>query len=97
MGRLILLLLITALACKRLIGRWPWEMWMQSERAQAELQARALLKVDRQAGREAIADAHRKLLAQVHPDRGGTAEQVHAANRARDMLLARIDRTDGKP
>ncbi len=35
-------------------------------------------------------EAHRRLLAMVHPDRGGTNEQVHEANAARDVLLAEL-------
>ena len=30
----------------------------------------------------------------VHPDRGGTAEQVHEANAARDLLLDELPRQD---
>lgn len=92
MGRLIFYAVLACLACKALSGQWPWELWVNSERSQKEAQARALLGVDRSASREAIAEAHRRLIARVHPDRGGTAEQVHAANAARDLLLARLDR-----
>ncbi|MDE2437190.1 MAG: J domain-containing protein [Sphingomonadales bacterium] len=92
MGRLITLVLLVTLACKAFTGRWPWELWVLSERSQGEAQARALLGVGRDATREEIADAHRRLLARVHPDRGGTNDQVHAATRARDLLLARVER-----
>ena len=37
-----------------------------------------------------IIDAHRRLITRVHPDKGGTSEQVHDANAARDLLLAQI-------
>ena len=30
---------------------------------------------------------YRRLIAIVHPDRGGTNDQVHEANAARDILL----------
>ena len=30
---------------------------------------------------------HKRLIAMVHPDRGGTDGQVHEANAARDLLL----------
>ena len=92
MAKLFTLLLLASLACRWLSGHWPWELWVQSERSQQEAQARALLGVDRSANRAAINEAHRRLIARVHPDRGGTAEQVHAANAARDLLLARIER-----
>lgn len=92
MGRILLLAALAVLACRIFTGKWPWQLWRESERAQKEAQARALLGVERTASREAIIDAHRRLIARVHPDRGGTNEQVHAANTARDLLLDRIDR-----
>lgn len=93
MGKLVALLIVAAFLTRMATGRWPWELWRDSERAQDEAQARALLGIGRNAGRDEIVDAHRRLLTRVHPDRGGTSEQVHAAARARDLLLARIDRT----
>ncbi len=92
MGRILLLAALACLACRVLTGKWPWQLWRESERSQKEAQARALLGVERTASREAILDAHRRLIARVHPDRGGTNEQVHAANAARDLLLDRIER-----
>ncbi len=92
MGRLLLIAALAVLACRIFTGKWPWQLWRESERAQKEAQARALLGVERTASREAIIDAHRRLITRVHPDRGGTNEQVHAANAARDLLLDRIDR-----
>ncbi|MEP7223285.1 MAG: molecular chaperone DnaJ [Novosphingobium sp.] len=94
MTKFIVLLLIVSFACKQLAGRWPWQLWAASERSQAEAQARSLLEVDRGASSQAITDAHRRLIARVHPDRGGSSEQVHAANAARDLLLARAARLD---
>lgn len=96
MAKLIVLILLASLACRVLAGRWPWELWAISERSQAEARARALLGVDRSARREAIIEAHRRLLARVHPDRGGSNESVHAANSARDLLLARLERNDAE-
>ncbi len=92
MGRLVLYAVLAMIACKALTGKWPWELWANSERSQKEAQARALLGLDRSASRDAIVEAHRRLISRVHPDRGGTSEQVHAANAARDLLLARLDR-----
>lgn len=92
MFKLVLLALLASLACRALTRRWPWELWRDSERSQAEAQARGLLGVGRGASREAVTEAHRTLIARVHPDRGGTSEQVHAANHARDVLLARLAR-----
>jgi curved DNA-binding protein CbpA len=56
----------------------------------AETRARNLLGVGPDAPREQIIEAHRRLLALVHPDRGGSNEAVHEANAARDLLLARL-------
>jgi hypothetical protein len=92
MGRIVLFAILACLACKALSGRWPWDLWRASERSQAEAQARALLGVGRGAARDEVIEAHRRLLGRVHPDRGGSSEQVHAANAARDLLLARITR-----
>lgn len=92
MGRILLLAALACLACRVLTGKWPWQLWRDSERSQKEAQARALLGVERTASREAILDAHRRLIGRVHPDRGGTNEQVHAANAARDLLLDRLER-----
>lgn len=96
MSKLILLALLGCLAYRMVTARWPWELWRISERSQAEAKARTLLGVDRQASRSAIVDAHRRLLARVHPDRGGSTEQVHAANAARDLLLARLERNEAE-
>lgn len=52
-------------------------------------QARALLGVDDNADEAAIRAAHRKLVAEVHPDRGGSAELTRRVNAARDTLLPR--------
>ena len=86
-------LLLAALAClaiKMLSGRWPWELIGPSAKEAAEKRARNLLGLSSSAGYDEIIDAHRRLLVQVHPDRGGTADAVHEANAARDLLLARI-------
>jgi hypothetical protein len=87
------ILWLAFLACvvwKLVVGRWPW----QSRKARADAfpraQARALLGVGEGASRQDILDAHRRLLTRVHPDRGGSNEQVHEANAARDVLLAEL-------
>lgn len=49
--------------------------------------ARRLLGVDRTADATTIRAAHRRLIADAHPDRGGTAEEARALNAARDLLL----------
>jgi ABC-type molybdate transport system substrate-binding protein len=54
--------------------------------------ARALLEVSPDADAEAIRAAHRRLIAQVHPDAGGSAELARQVNAARDILLSELNR-----
>lgn len=90
MTKLILILALAVVAFRLLAARWPWEPRRGSKRSEARAQARALLGVPGTASREEIIDAHRRLVAQVHPDKGGTNELVHEANSARDLLLAEL-------
>lgn len=72
-------------------GRWPWEARLAgTTRQQALFKARKLLGVGEGASHGEIVEAHRRRLALVHPDRGGSAAQVHEANAARDLLLAEL-------
>jgi len=90
MGKIVSLLIIASLGCKLLFGRWPWQMLALPEASRSMSQARALLGVSSGASRTDIIEAHKRLLVQVHPDRGGSAALVHEANAARDLLLARM-------
>ena len=90
MMKLIELALLACVAVRLLSGRWPWELLRDNDRSFAEQRARNLLGLERAASREDIIDAHRRLIARVHPDRGGTSDAVHEANAARDLLLGRI-------
>ena len=49
--------------------------------------ARFLLGVSRFDDAERIRERHRALIAQDHPDTGGSAERAAALNKARDLLL----------
>ena len=82
----ILLIAIGCFGWRLFTGRWPWEPKVTT-RAQAIFRARKLLGVPAAASREEILTAHRRLVAMVHPDRGGSNGQVHEANAARDLLL----------
>lgn len=91
MSRLLFFAVLTVIACKMLTGRWPWELLQaKSTRSQALSRARKLLAVRTDASRMEIVEAHRRLVAIVHPDRGGTNDQVYEANAARDLLLAQL-------
>lgn len=92
MSKLIFLLVLGSIVWRMFTGRWPWKSRLPSRNSArfAEAQARALLGVEPSAGRIEIVDAHRRRIALVHPDRGGSNEQVHEANAARDLLLAAL-------
>lgn len=90
MIKLLTLVALASIACKLLAGRWPWELLAADPRDRNEKKARNLLGLKAEATYEEVIDAHRRLIQQVHPDRGGTNEAVHEANAARDVLLARL-------
>ncbi|WP_404482723.1 J domain-containing protein [Novosphingobium sp. BL-52-GroH] len=94
---MIKLLWLVALGCivwRMVKGRWPWQPKLPSQGKAVPsfeaARARALLGVETGASRREIVDAHRRRLAAVHPDRGGSNEQVHEANAARDVLLSEL-------
>ena len=90
--KFLLFVIFLSLASKALLGRWPWQWSWPSSRPGKLEQARILLGVSAKAGREEILEAHRRLVVQVHPDRGGTNDLVHEANEARDVLLQEASR-----
>ena len=53
--------------------------------------ARRLLGVGPNASLAEIRAAHRRLIARVHPDVGGSAELAHRVNLARDTLVAELN------
>lgn len=91
MSKLIILAIVAILAYRWISGRWPWEKKI-STREQALFQARKLLGVSASANRSEINAAHKRLMTMVHPDRGGSNQQVHEANAARDLLLDELPR-----
>lgn len=91
MLRLLIIAVVLSILCRWVFGRWPWDyLASKPARSQDVLQARRLLGVSPEATREEIVEAHRQLVRQVHPDRGGTTAQVHEANAARDTLIDRL-------
>jgi hypothetical protein len=90
MGKLIALLVIASMGCKLLFGRWPWQMLALAQATPDMVKARTLLGVSPSATRAEVIEAHKRLLVQVHPDRGGSEALVYEANEARDLLLARM-------
>ena len=96
--RLAELAFLACLAVRFATGEWPWQRWPQlfawlspADPAAARVrQARTLLGLGEGASRADIIDAHRRLITQVHPDRGGSSAAVIEANAARDLLLERL-------
>ena len=88
MIKIALILAILCVLFRWAFGKWPWEGIMnRPTRSQAIFRARKLLRVEERASREDIIAAHRRLVAMVHPDKGGSNAAVHEANDARDLLL----------
>lgn len=52
-------------------------------------EAAKLLGLPDDAGTDAVLEAHRRLIAKVHPDAGGSAELAARINQARDTMLKR--------
>ena len=83
MMRLLIFAAIGVLAWKLVTGRWPWER-KTATRAQAVFRARKLLGVSAAATRDDILAAHKRLIAMVLPDRGGTDGQHREADHHED-------------
>lgn len=59
--------------------------------SQPEWDALRLLDIPQGADPGTIREAHRRKVAAVHPDRGGSTEATRELNAARDLLLRRGD------
>ncbi len=69
---------------------WAWSDALRRKVAALpmdEMEARAILGVGPSADADEIRAAHRRLIAQVHPDKGGSGELARRVNAARDRLL----------
>lgn len=91
MLKFAVILVIVCVLWRWALGSWPWAMLVSKpSRSQDLRQARKLLNVEAGASREDILAAHKRLIATVHPDRGGSNGEVHEANDARDLLLSQL-------
>ena len=80
-----------------LVAYLGWRLWYGPRRPAKPLgsevggerlaEARALLGVGADADESEIRAAHRRLVAEAHPDHGGTDEAARRLNTARDLLL----------
>lgn len=86
-----------------LVAYAGWRLWKDAlgykpkrrpaarpEEGSEQQAARALLGVGPRADAEDIRTAHRRLMAEAHPDHGGSDERARALNAARDLLVGRV-------
>jgi curved DNA-binding protein CbpA len=66
---------------------WSWGGSKKAPPSMTRDEAARLLGVAPDADAAAIGDAHKRLIARVHPDAGGSAELAARVNQARDVLL----------
>ncbi|WDI31781.1 hypothetical protein PUV54_01095 [Hyphococcus flavus] len=62
----------------------------RNDRKMSEDEALSVLGLEKDADAGAVRAAHRKLISQLHPDRGGTDYLASKINEARDFLLRRL-------
>jgi DnaJ homolog subfamily C member 19 len=86
---MIKLLLLIALI---FIAFYAGKRMLSSGSGMSRYDAARLLEVDPDADAETILAAHRRLIAKVHPDAGGSAELAARVNQARDTLLRNLPR-----
>jgi DnaJ family protein C protein 19 len=76
-------------------GALLWAAWRRKRLSPPAMpieDARRLLGVGPEASLVEIRDAHRRLIARVHPDAGGSEELANRVNVARDTLVAEMNR-----
>jgi hypothetical protein len=76
-------------------GALLWAAWRRGLHTASKMpveDARRLLGVGPEASLAEIRDAHRRLIAKVHPDTGGSEELANRVNVARDTLVAEMNR-----
>ncbi len=70
------------------LGLVGWAWWKSTRDRMPAAEARRLLELPAGAGADEIRAAHRRLIARVHPDAGGSEELARRVNAARDVLIA---------
>jgi uncharacterized iron-regulated membrane protein len=69
-----------------------WRRRAVAVSAMRPAEARSILQLTEQASATDVRDAHRRLIARVHPDAGGSADLARRVNAARDTLLNELKR-----
>jgi uncharacterized iron-regulated membrane protein len=71
-------------------------LWWRRRKVEASAmppaEARSILQLTEQASATDVREAHRRLIARVHPDAGGSADLARRVNAARDTLLNELKR-----
>jgi DnaJ homolog subfamily C member 19 len=83
--------LVLALILAGVVYLW-WRGRTVSATEMRPAEARALLGLEKGASLEQIGEAHRRLIAKVHPDAGGSAALATRVNAARDALVDELRR-----
>ena len=96
--RWLVIAALLAIACRWLFGKWPWD-YLRADRSPSRdlAKARRLLSVPADADAPRIREAHRRLAAQYHPDRGGSTARLAEINAARDLLLDQLAPPPSEP
>lgn len=69
---------------------WLWRNAMSPSTSMTRSQAEKLLGVAPNSDAVTVLEAHKRLIAKVHPDAGGSAELAAQINQARDILLKHL-------
>lgn len=88
--------ILVGLVLAGLVYLW-WRRRAAAQSAMRPTEARTLLGVGEGASEEDIRAAHRRLIAKVHPDAGGSAGLATRVNAARDALIAELKRKPRLP
>ena len=98
MIKMLLLAMALAVFCRWALGKWPWDYLRPAPtRQQAVFRARKLLGVEAGASQAAVREAHRRMAALTHPDRGGNHARMQELNAARDLLLNEMPHETTEP
>ena len=88
MAKILLILIVVGIGLLWLRTR----LRPAAPRAMPAAEARRMLGLGEGASADDIRAAHRRLIARVHPDTGGSADLAERVNAARDTLLAEMNR-----